>query len=69
MSGGDPRQRTTHPAATAQSLATRISVGPQANTPEAANENEFFNRRRVGVFVALALAAAALSAGLTLVFA
>ena len=69
MSSGGPRQQSTTRTATARSLATRISVGPQTGSPHAANENEFFNRRRVRVFVAIALAAAVLSAGLALVFA
>jgi hypothetical protein len=69
MTRGDPRQQPTHSAARAQSIATRISVGPQSSVPEAANENEFFNRRRVRVFVAIALAATVLAAGLALVLA
>ena len=69
MTRGDPRQHPTRRTGAARSIAARIRVGPQSSVPDAANENEFFNRRRMRTYVGLALAATVLAAGLALVLA
>ena len=64
MSGGGPRQVSTAPAAAPQTLAKRLSAGPEIRQPAAANENERPDRRQRRALVALALAA--VSTGLAL---
>ena len=66
MSGGGPRQVSTVPAAAPQTLAKRLSAGPEIRQPAAANENERTGGRQRRALVALAFAVAAVSAGLTL---